>query len=98
MSNIKCVRLTGGEEIMGDVVQLGDGEIHIEDPAAIHMMPNQSGQMQLGMLPWLPYSDDRKFVIATDKVVTVHTPSRDLLNRYNSIFGSGIEIAPAGSI
>lgn len=98
MSDVTCIRFVGSEEIMGDIVSETETTITVRDPAVIMMVPNSNGQMQLGMLPWLPYSDQRDFEIVADKVVTRHKPSVELLNRYNSIFGSGIEIVSAGAI
>lgn len=99
MSDITCIRFIGGEEIIGGVVTSDDTTYTVRDPAGIHMIPNQTtGQMQLGLLPWLPYSDQREFVVMKDKIITVHKPSVDILNNYNRLFGSGIEIASAGSI
>ena len=92
---LTCVRLVAGEEIIGEVEERDEGLL-IENPAAIHIIPNESmgkTQMRFGLLPWLPYSADKKFGIPWDKVITCHSPNIDLTNNYNSMFGSGIQIA-----
>lgn len=95
---IKCLRLIAGEEIIGDVIS-SEGSYDVRSPAGIHMVPggHQGQQVSIGLLPWLPYSDDEVFSIAADKVICVHNPSTDLINNYNRLFGSGIQIASAGA-
>lgn len=99
MSQIKCIRLPAGEEIIGDIVSETEATITISTPASVLLVPGQSGgsQVSIGLMPWLPYSEDDKFVIQKDKIITTHNPSIDLLNNYNRMFGSGIQIASAGS-
>lgn len=99
MSNLKCIRMLAGEEVMGDVDESSDQVVKIKAPASIHLVPGQSSQqVSIGLLPWLPYSDDEEFTIGRDKIVTIHTPSVDLINNYNRLFGSGIQIAGAGAL
>lgn len=99
-SKIKCIRLPAGEEIIGELVEETETNLVINKPASVLLVPGQSGasQFSIGLIPWLPYSDDDSFSIARDKVLTVHNPSIDLLNNYNRMFGSGIQIAAAGSV
>lgn len=99
MSNLKCIRLVAGEEVMGDVDESSETHVKVRTPASIHLVPGQSSQqVSIGLLPWLPYSDDDVFTIGRDKIVTIHTPSVDLINNYNRLFGSGIQIAGAGTL
>lgn len=97
MSNIKCVRLVAGEEVIGEVTDLNDA-VTIKNPAAIHLVPRQDGQVGIGLHPWLPYSEDESFLISKDKVVTTHNPSIELINNYNRLYGSGIQIASAETL
>lgn len=92
---IQCVKLTTGEEIIGEVNEnRNDAVIKIKDAASIHMVPSQSGQVNIAMLPWLPYSNDTTFMIAKENIMVMpFEPSTELLNRYNQMFGSGIQIA-----
>ena len=100
ISKIKCIRLPAGEELIGEVVAETDTTITLKTPASVLIVPGQMGasQFSIGLMPWLPYSDENEFVISRDKVITVHTPNTDLINNYNRMFGSGIQIAAAGSL
>jgi len=99
MAFIMGIQLVNGTDLIGTITGLNDNSastITIEDPAQVAMMPGQSGSpnsMSIGLLPWVPYSEESKFVIQKDKIVTSFTPSVDLINNYNRIFGSGIQIA-----
>jgi hypothetical protein len=99
MAFIMGIQLVNGTDLIGTITGLNDNSastITIEDPAQVAMMPGQGGSpnsMSIGLLPWVPYSEESKFVIQKDKIVTSFTPSVDLINNYNRIFGSGIQIA-----
>ena len=100
ISKIKCVRMPAGEELIGEIVAETDTTVTIKTPASVLIVPGQSNgpQFSIGLMPWLPYSDDNEFVLSRDKIVAIHTPNIDLINNYNRMFGSGIQIATAGSI
>lgn len=98
MAFIMGIQLLNGTDLIGSITGLDNGgsTITIEDPAQVAMMPSQGGapnSMSIGLLPWIPYSEESKFIIQKDKIVTHFTPSVDLINNYNRIFGSGIQIA-----
>ena len=98
MAYIMGVQLVNGTDLIGSITGLGDDSAHsitIERPSQVAMMPSKDGNpnsMSVGLLPWIPYSDEDKFVIQKDKIVTSFTPAIDLINNYNRIFGSGIQI------
>lgn len=100
MSNLKCIRLGAGEELLGEIVEQNEKIVKIKTPASVMIVPGQSStsQFNIGLMPWMPYSDDDVFEIDRDKVVTIHNPSVELINHYNRMFGSGIQIASAGSL
>ena len=99
MAYIMGVQLVNGTDLIGTIDGLDDKRDHsivIEDPAQVAMMPSQGGapnSMSIGLLPWIPFSEESKFKIKKDKIVTTFTPSFYMINNYNRIFGSGIQIA-----
>ena len=94
MMNVKLLRLKSGEDIIADVTLVDtEDTIKVENPAML--MPTgqqQGGHMQMGFGPWAPFSDDKTFEIPRDWLVYISTPSKDLLNSYNQMFGSGIVV------
>jgi hypothetical protein len=90
---IKCFQLINGQDIMGEVTQDQHG-IHIKDPAAIHLVPQQNGTSYgVALMPFVPYAEFNKVTLRDDKVMLEFEPSADLRNNYSRMFGSGIEIA-----
>lgn len=95
MSNLQCLKLVTGEEIIGDVSKLSDGSIKVKNAAAIVMMPGASNKVNLGLVPFLPYAEDDTFTFDHVHIILLYKPATDLINNYNRIFGSGIQIASA---
>ena len=90
MSKIVCLKLATGEEIICNEV----GDNYYEDIASIIMVPGQSGQqVGLGLAPFMPYLEEAKLFIDSAKVICKGTPSKEMLNNYSRIYGSGIQIA-----
>ena len=92
--NVKLLRLKSGEDVIADVTLVDtEDTIKIENPAML--MPTgqqQGGHVQMGFGPWAPFADEQKFEIPRDWLVYISTPNKDLLNQYNSVFGSGIVV------
>ena len=87
---IVCLKLVSGEEVIGTKVS----DNSYCDLASIVMMPGQNGvqQVSLGLMPFLPYSDNDEFTFNPSAVVIEHKPNQDLVNNYNRIFGAGIQV------
>ena len=94
MMNVKLLRLKSGEDVIADVTLVDtEDTIKIENPAMLMPTGNsQGGHMQMGFGPWAPFSDDKEFEIPRDWLVYITKPNQDLLNQYNSVFGSGIVV------
>ena len=90
--NVKLLRLKSGEDVIADVTLVDtEDTIKLENPAILMPMGDpKGGQMQMGFGPWAPFSDQKEFEIPRDWLVFISTPGKDLLNQYNSMFGSGI--------
>lgn len=100
MSNIMGFQLVGGQDLIGDVSGLDDPScaiIRVEKPAAVGMMGGQNGQMNVGLMPWIPFSEDESFDIPKRNIVVYYVPNEELRNHYNRMFGSGL-IVPSKNI
>ena len=93
--SIKIVRLASGEEIVCGC-ELKDGFYELKKPAIL--IP--TGGQQLGLMPWLSYADlkDNKIKISEKFIVFTTEPQKDLLNEYNTAFGSGLFVPSAGPV
>jgi len=93
MSDVKLVRLTTGEELLAKTEQIDNVSYILKKPAIL--IP--AGKDQLAFGQWLPYADIEEGIeISSQFVVFVTDPVDELLNQYNSMFGSGIVVPPRG--
>lgn len=96
MDKIICLKLLSGEEVAGKFFDENATTMTLKDVASIVMMPGSvQGQVGLGLMPFLPYADDKKYAINKDHIMVQFEPGIDMLNNYNRMFGSGIQIAKA---
>jgi len=91
--NVKCYKLVTGEEVIAKEEQSGDDFVILKDPVALVPVPGQNGQYGYGMMPFMPTVDADRFNIAKRNIILSGDPVTDILNKYNSMFGSGIQIA-----
>jgi len=91
--NVKLIRFLGGEEAMAEVLSDNGSTLEVKNAVRIVVFPNQADPKnpQVGLAPFLQFSDDKEIVINKDLVVTIATPVSEFLNQYNSIHG-GIQI------
>ena len=90
---IKLLRLKGGEDIVGDIIGENSEYFIIKNPAML--MPEgtgQGGSVQIGLTPWMPFSEAKDFEIPRDWVLITTEPAQDIVNNYNQVFGSGIVV------
>jgi hypothetical protein len=68
----------------------------VKQPVQVIVQPTKEGPM-MGFAPFLDYAEEFNTGIELNKVdiLCVTTPSRELQNQYNQVFGSGIQIASA---
>ena len=95
MNDIKVFKLISGEELIGKAEVTGLGYT-LESPATILMQQTKEG-VGLALMPYMPYADG-KVKLFSQSIATEGTPSNNMINEYNRLFGSGIEIAPASAL
>lgn len=98
MSHIKVYRMMNGEEFIGEFVEFFESRFKLRNVGVIQLVPNAKGTVSVALVPFAPYGTNTEFEFERGHVTTSFDPNTDLLNSYNKIFGSGIEIVPAGGI
>ena len=78
---------------MGDVTETSSMFI-ISKPVQVVMQPTKDGA-SMGFVPYVQFCDEWKtgITIKKDYILFESTPVIDLINQYNDMFGSGIQIA-----
>jgi hypothetical protein len=88
MSDIKCVKLITGEDVIADY-SVNDGIVKLENPVQVSMVPSRSsGQPNFGFIPFPLVSNDKVIYINSDKIVFVCEPAEEFLVQYNSLFSN----------
>ena len=83
--NIKIVKLISGEELIGEY----DEKTH-KMPNPVVMIPVNNEKIAFS--PWMPYAEDKDFILKEEQVLIVATPSKVIANEYSKAFGSGIVV------
>jgi len=90
---IKLYRMRSGEDVIGDVESENQEFINLESPAVLMPVSGASGgQVQMGMVPWQPFSKTKVFQIPRDWIVTESDPTDEVSDGWRRSFGSGIEV------
>ena len=92
------MRLSTGEDLIGDLKNNDAAGVLIENPCIVYLSQNPNGgPANLGMTRWMPYADNKEFLIDAKFVVTIAEPVEELAKQYDSVFGVGL-IVPKQSI
>ena len=91
-TNLKLLRLLG-EEVIAEVLSETDTTITVKNAVRIVVMPDQLNPKtpQVGLAPFMQFSEDKEFTINKNLVITTATPITEFVNQYNSLFG-GIQV------
>ena len=99
---VKLILFNNGLQILGDVENKDEkgNSVIVSKPVQLVMSPSEDpskkGQVNLGFAPFLQYAEEWKtgvsFVV-TD-ILTVVTPLAELVNGYNTTYGTGLILPP----
>ena len=92
---IKVFKLISGEELISKC-DLREGNYLLDSPASIMMQRTEQG-VGVGLAPYMPYASG-KVTLHFGSIAASADVDIKMENEYNRLFGSGIQIAPAGSI
>ena len=95
---IKLLRLKSGEDIVGDIIGENSEFLIVKNPAML--MPvgdGRGGSVQIGLTPWMPFSEAKDFEVPRDWVLITTKPAQDIVNNYSQVFGSGIVVPKVSS-
>lgn len=104
MNGIKLVTFKTNHSVLGDVsVAEDEVTVTIKQPVQIVSVPPSAKNPEGGGIafaPFLEFSEEWTTGIEFEiyDILTINTPVVELLNQYNSIFGSGIQIASASDL
>jgi hypothetical protein len=87
---IRILKLSTGEEIVGNIVERTGITISIDNPCLLAIAMGPNGKASLQMQPMLIFSEQKKVDINRANVIYDVTVAPEIENKYNEIYGSGI--------
>lgn len=99
MSEVKLLVFNNGLQVLGDfsVVDASIGKMLLKKPVQLVMVPRseqdaQQGRLGMAFTPFMYYTEEwtTGVTLSATDVLSVLTPSKELLNNYNVNFGSGL--------
>lgn len=94
---VRVFKLINGEEIISEITDIyGAEDYELSSPATIIVQQTEQG-VGVGLAPYMPYVSG-KINLNKSAVASHGSPEVKMENEYRRIFGSGIQIASAGSV
>ena len=90
MANLRILKLSTGEEIVGDIVEENADKYRMENPCVLAIGMNQAGKAALQMQPLLIFSEQKVVEFNPNHVIYNVSVAQEIKNKYNEIYGSGI--------
>jgi hypothetical protein len=96
MQKIKVFKMINGEELIGEIFNVFADYIELKAPAQIVMQQTKEG-VGVAMAPYMPYATGN-IELHKQAIASSGIPDVKMENEYSRLFGSGIQIASAGSV
>ncbi len=96
--NLRIIRLTSGEEILGEIEDQNENSIRMKNPCVLGITMSPNGKAGLQMQPLLLFSEQKIVTFKSQHILYDVSVATELRNKYNEIYGSGIVVAKSSLI
>ena len=95
MSNIQVIKLTTGEDLIGEITDTeieGKAFLVIDKPALIMMIPKPGSDTEfgVGLAPYAPFAKQHKVPVFPAHIVSVYDAADEIKDAYKQKFGLGL--------
>lgn len=91
--SVTLLKLKSGEDLIANLEKENAEFITVSNPAVLMPMSDGRGNaVQMGLVPWVPFSEAKEFEIPREWVVLITTPAPNVVNNYNQAYGAGIVV------
>ena len=97
-NKLRILKLSTGEEIVGNITERSGDLISIENPCVLGIAMGPNGKASLQMQPMLIFSEQKKVDINRANIIYDVSVAPEIENKYNEIYGSGIVMPKTQSI
>ena len=94
--NIYIFKIVSGEEIIGELFNTYADDYQIKTAAVVMMQQTAQG-VGIALMPFMPYTEG-DIMLNKSNVTATAVPSQNMINEYNRLYGSGIQVAPASAL
>lgn len=94
MNNIKLITLKTNQTLLSETDCISDEVVVLKKPVQLFVQQTKEGPM-MAFTPFLDYAEEFQtgIKISMNDILTINNPNTELVNHYNKVFGSGIQIA-----
>ena len=93
MTKSTLLKLKSGEDLIANLEKENAEFITVSNPAVLMPMSDGRGNaVQMGLVPWVPFSEAKEFEIPREWVVLITEPTTSVVNNYNQVYGAGIVV------
>ena len=95
VENLMILRLSTGEEILGEVTSNSGQVMTVKNPVRVVMVPSKADPKNpsVAFAPFMQWSDDKELTLNANHVIVTATPIAEFVNQYNGMFG-GLVVPP----
>jgi hypothetical protein len=93
---VKVYKMINGEDIIAQEVKADSTNYELKAPAQIVLQQTEKG-MGVAIAPYMPYASGN-INLYYSAIAAECIPDQNMVNEYNRIFGSGIQVAPASAL
>lgn len=87
---LRILKLTTGEEIVGNLVEKNGVAYRMENPCLLGIAMGPNGKANLQMQPMLLFSEQKVVELNRDHIIYDVSVANEIQNKYNEVYGSGI--------
>lgn len=87
---LRILKLTTGEEIVGNLVEKNGVAYRMENPCLLGIAMGPNGKANLQMQPMLLFSEQKVVDLNRNHIIYDVSVANEIQNKYNEVYGSGI--------
>ena len=96
--NVKIVRLSTGEEILGEITSDSGTVVTLKNPVRVVVIPtSDQNNPKVGFAPFSQWTEDKELTLNKNHVTYIATPINEFMNQYKTMFG-GLVVPPSSKI
>lgn len=96
MNKVKVYKITTGEELIAEQFNNYDQHFELKNPAQIVLQRTEQG-VGVALAPYMPYVEGN-LNLGKHAILAEGVPNQQMINEYNRIFGSGIQVVSASAL